>query len=79
MDAAADDNESIGDNNNRFDDDEDKDEVDDNNSLDTNNTLISGGKFDVKGFGGYLAPYVFAAVASIVVTVAFFKFVLLVD
>ena len=50
--------------------------LDDTNN-DNNNTL--GGKFDVQGFGGYLAPYVLTAVASIVVTVAFFKFVLLAD
>ena len=33
--------------------------------------------FDAEGFGGYLAPYALAAVASILVTAAFFKFVLL--
>ena len=33
--------------------------------------------FDGEGFAGYLAPYAFAVVASIVVTVAFLKFVLL--
>ena len=33
--------------------------------------------FDAQGFGGYLAPYALTVVASIVVTAAFFKFVLL--
>jgi hypothetical protein len=34
-------------------------------------------KMDLAGFGGYLAPYALALIASIGVTVAFFKFVLL--
>ena len=33
--------------------------------------------FDAAGFGGYLAPYALALVASVLVTGAFFKFVLL--
>lgn len=33
--------------------------------------------FDGEGFAGYLAPYALAAVASIAVTAAFVKFVLL--
>ena len=44
------------------DDDSDKDIVD---------------NFDAEGFGGYLAPYAIALLASLVVTAAFFKFVLL--
>ena len=35
------------------------------------------GNFDGKGFAGYLAPYLAAFVASIAVTAAFVKFVLL--
>ena len=46
----------------RTDDDSDKDIVD---------------NFDAEGFGGYLAPYAIALLASLVVTAAFFKFVLL--
>jgi hypothetical protein len=33
--------------------------------------------FNASGFGGYLAPYALAVVASILATGAFFKFVLL--
>jgi hypothetical protein len=33
--------------------------------------------FDGKGFAGYLAPYAIAAVASVAVTAAFLKFVLM--
>jgi hypothetical protein len=33
--------------------------------------------FDAKGFGGYLAPYALALIASVLVTGAFVKFVLL--
>ncbi|CAB9513105.1 expressed unknown protein [Seminavis robusta] len=33
--------------------------------------------FDAEGFGGYLAPYALAALASVVATGAFVKFVLL--
>lgn len=38
---------------------------------------IEKSNFDGKGFAGYLAPYVLAVVASIGVTAAFVKFVLL--
>jgi hypothetical protein len=43
---------------------------DDNGSGDVDN-------FDAKGFGSYLAPYALALLASIGVTYAFVKFVLL--
>lgn len=33
--------------------------------------------FDGEGFAGYLAPYALALVASVAITAAFFKFVLL--
>ena len=33
--------------------------------------------FDAQGFGGYLAPYAAALIASVLVTGAFIKFVLL--
>lgn len=44
------------------------------NSLDT---LDDDGGFDALGFAGYLAPYTLALIASIAVTGAFLKFVLL--
>jgi hypothetical protein len=42
-----------------------------------NNEVASEDSFDGKGFASYLAPYVFSLIASIVVTGAFVKFVLL--
>jgi len=46
---------------------------------DADNTAVSpdSDNFDGKGFAGYLAPYALAVLASIAVTAAFVKFVLL--
>jgi hypothetical protein len=43
----------------------------------TNTKNDSDNNFDAAGFGGYLAPYALALIASVAVTGAFVKFVLL--
>jgi len=50
-------------------------DVDDDDDNDKDDLVMD--SFDAQGFGGYLAPYALAVVASVVVTAAFFKFVLL--
>mmetsp|Transcript_310 Transcript_310/g.323 ORF Transcript_310/g.323 Transcript_310/m.323 type:complete len:124 (-) Transcript_310:27-398(-) len=47
----------------------------DNNENDDDTSMSNG--FDGEGFAGYLAPYALALIGSIVVTGAFFKFVLM--
>ena len=51
--------------------------TDDDDVETSNNTKDMSDNFDAQGFGGYLAPYALALVASVVVTGAFIKFVLL--
>jgi len=62
----------------------DRDLDDDQNGISNENkdghdirVVVAENKFDAVGLAGYLAPYALALVVSLLVTVAFFYFVLL--
>jgi hypothetical protein len=60
-----------------FEKNSDRDENDENMVPSNSKDLVE--RFDGDGFVGYLAPYALALLASVAITAAFFKFVLMGD
>eukprot|EP00978_Attheya_sp_CCMP212_P048022 scaffold462361_cov63-Attheya_sp.AAC.1 len=60
-----------------FEENSDRDENDENMVPSNSKDLVE--RFDGDGFVGYLAPYALALLASVAITAAFFKFVLMGD